>query len=88
MAHYQELQTFVATFNQTLKQELAGAHQTLKQLQASAYKLTRDRLAALEKVAELDLELRDANVLIKAQEVLIQSANRIIARQTPVEPED
>ncbi|MBU6429484.1 MAG: hypothetical protein KGR26_10765 [Cyanobacteria bacterium REEB65] len=79
----QRLADHVATVHRNLATEIGAARQRLADLQAKAWKLGLERRRLIERIAEIDLDLREAEKAEKIEEGAIEAYVRAQARVQP-----
>ncbi len=79
----QRLADHVATAHRNLATDIGAARQRLADLQAKAWKLGLERRRLIERIAEIDLDLREAEKAEKIEEGAIEAYMRAQARVQP-----
>ena len=79
----QRLADHVATAHRNLATDIGAARQRLADLQAKAWKLGLERRRLVERIAEIDLDLREAEKAEKIEEGAIEAYMRAQARVQP-----
>ena len=79
----QRLADHVATAHRNLATDIGAARQRLADLQAKAWKLGLERRRLAERIAEIDLDLREAEKAEKIEEGAIEAYMRAQARMQP-----
>ena len=79
----QRLVDHVATAHRHLAADIGAARQRLADLQAKAWKLGLERRRLVERIAEIDLDLREAEKIEKLEEGAIEAYMRAQARVQP-----
>ena len=79
----QRLADHVATAHRNLASDIGAARQRLADLQAKAWKLGLERRRLAERIAEIDLDLREAEKAEKIEEGAIEAYMRAQARVQP-----
>ena len=79
----QRLVDHVATAHRHIASEIGAARQRLAEVQAKAWKLGLERRRLAERIAEIDLDLREAEKAEKIEEGAIEAYMRAQARVQP-----
>ena len=79
----QRLADHVATAHRNLAMDIGATRQRLADLQAKAWKLGLERRRLVERIAEIDLDLREAEKIEKLEEGSIEAYMRAQARVQP-----
>ena len=79
----QRLSEHVATAHRHIASEIGAARQRLAEVQAKAWKLGLERRRLVERIAEIDLDLREAEKAEKIEEGAIEAYMRAQARVQP-----